>query len=123
MFRFAQHDSIVNGFAGIGGLLRPAFGQSLRWRQSLPRLLSEADSLSQIAAATNFSCSGLHPGNHQECFLRPVFSSAADDTRWRTDEPHRECAEAIATQASPSEVAKAMPGPVGKSPRVPWPGL
>ena len=122
MLRFAQHESVVNGFAGIGAVLRPAFGQFLPWQRSARRLLCGDDSRSQIAAATDFSDSGSHRGNRRECFLRLAFSSAVDDTHWQSDAPHRECAEVSATRENPLEVAKATGGPGGKSPRVPLPG-
>src|SRR6516162_6141328 len=116
MFRFAQHESVVNGIGGIDALLPPACSQSPRWRQSRPQLLCGDDSPSQIAAATNSFGSGSHPDNRPEYFPPPAFSSVAGDRRLRTDGLHHGCAEAIAKQASPWVVAMATRAPVDKSP-------
>src|ERR1051326_4535894 len=74
MFRFAQHDAAVNGFAGTGARLRPAFGRCLQWRQYPQWLLFADDCPSQIAATTNFFDFASHPDNHRECFLQRVSS-------------------------------------------------
>src|SRR4029077_9123863 len=123
MFRFAQHDRFVNAAAKTCALLPPTFGQCLPSLQSHQQVPAEADSRSRTAAATNSSGSGSLRGNRRECFLRYVFSSAVGDTHWRTDAPHPGCAEAIARQENPLEVATATRGRAYKFPRVLSPAL